>query len=327
MRKYIQIPLLSLFLLTMGLLVAPQQAEADFFTSTWHKAKKAAHHAGNSVSNAAHHAGNSISNAAHHAGNSISNAAHHAGNSISNTAHHAGNQMNRGGRTIGNWTQQQAKLAREHAQQARNSIRRTTEDGWNALKKFAQHPEGNCEQFQRDVRGSLSGAVPVHTFDNIPKGTSTAFMADQACKSDMIIGFNCGIFPYAGGIASALKQGSRAAKHFAYAVGKAARGICHQTPLSVRADCAIAAAVAQDARKSFQCIKDIAGEYGKSKVSRNINKQRICTMAGEFGFGIALDYATANGAGAYKKSVQYAQKLRTALSLSSKIAMPRSCRM
>jgi len=60
---------------------------------------------------------------------------------------------------------------------------------------------------------------------------------------------------------------------------------------------------------------------------RRWSEEKICTTTGEVAFGIGLDAMMANGAGAAKTAVQYAQKLRTALSVSEKVRLPASCRM
>ena len=319
MKPYTRSSFLVLALLVAGTLVAPRQAEAWSLGGAWKKATHTVTHVANKVVHKARHVGNQISHKARDVGHRVDRGVRRGVRGARSGAVRAG------GFLAGAYHD-----ALRAARRAAREVRKVTQEGWDALRKFARHPTGSCEQLQRHARDEIVGVLSPAidgTIGRLPRNASTAFMAAATCRSDMKIGFNCGLFPYAGGISSALKQGGRAARRFAHAVGSAARHECRNVPLPVRGDCAIDVAVAKSSRRGFQCIRDIAGEYGKARGHARIDQQKICTMTGEMAFGMALDAAIANGAGVARKAVQYAQKLRSALALSRKVPLPRSCRL
>jgi len=321
---------LYLMMLLSLLFLLPQYAQANWLGDTWHKTQQAAHHASNAVSNTARHAGNAVSNTANQGWRGVAGEAQRGWHGAAGGAQRGWHGGLNGLKAGAGWAAHQAELARQRMLEAARRVQQVTNEGWDYLKKFAQNPTGNCEQVQRYVRGESVKALPSainNTIGRLPAKASTVFLATATCKSDVNIGFRCGVFPYANNIAKAIVQGGRYGKHLAHNVGVAARGVCSRANPLVKGDCAIIAAVAMDSKKSFQCIKDIASQYGGFKVAGGgFNKQEVCTKTGEFAFGMALDSAIANGAGVAKNAVKFAQMLRSGLAFSKDLPLPASCR-
>ncbi len=325
MQAYIRIPLLALALLLAGALVAPPQAEANVLgfaqnllngaTHTIHKGVKKIKKKVDSGLHAVKRGGNRI-------------------------LHKTGGGARRVGRWAGGVASDWLKIARGGIGRASGWVQNITNEGWSYLIQAARHPKGNCEQLQRRARGQivrmLSPAID-GTIGQLPRNLFTAAKAGAMCRSNMRIGFNCGVFPYANKISSSLKQGGKAAKKLAYAVGRAALHECRNWPLPLKGDCAISVTMARNSGRGFRCIQDIARKFGNRRGGRgggglNITKknlQKFCTEAGETAFGVALDALIANEEGAAASAAQFLINWRDGMQKAKKVEqmLPRSCRL
>ncbi len=240
-----------------------------------------------------------------------------------------GNALKKGADAAGGFAQDQAEKAWHRVKKAANKVKKTAEKGFSVLQDFVKNPTGNCESFGRAVRGEMGKALGPITNSNFGRlaneNIPTSFMGSAKCNSDISIGFSCGIFPYSKNIATALKQGGRVAKGLSHRVGNAWKGLCKHVNVLARGNCAVAVAIAGEASQGAQCMRDIAAQFGAHSGGLRKSEQQVCTETGEFLFGMGLDTAMANSAGAYAKAVGYAQKLRSALAVSGKLPLPVSC--
>ena len=279
----------------------PVAAEANWFTSTWHKAKHAASHAANTVKHGAEHAASTVKHGAETAAKGIQKGAEAAGKGIQTAATDTGKAFEAGAKLTAKEIEDGAKIAAEEMKKLGGQLTRIT---------------GTCETAIRKIGHDVGPAMPPIPI-GIPQLTSSK------CEVAQTSGFMCGIFPYANTIMRSIAEGAHSVKVLAGHVGHAynSRYCSHISKIDPdRGLCAFFVGLASEAAESGECLADIGRELikHKSNSAPHFDETEVCTVAGEFEFGFVADkVAVAGAAEEYQKSVKFAQILRTVLNAKS----------
>ena len=280
-------------------LVTPTQSDANFFTSTWHKAKHAAKKAGHKISHGAKKAGHDIEKGAKKAGHDIEKGAKKTGQAIKKGAEETGRGIETGAKYTAAEIEKGAKAAAKEMGKLEGQLTQITGHCQTAIDKFGA-PMTHAR------RPILVGGLPQ--------------LATSKCGVATTAGFMCGIVPYANGIVKAVAEGAHDMKSLGNHIHRAFNS--HQCSRYSKLDpnrraCALFVGLSNETEESVECIKDVAKKLrSESKKSHKFDETPICHFAGNVMYGFLVDrLALAGVADESKKLLKFAQRLRTAMAI------------